>query len=262
MKYTCPRCGYSTNQKVCILKHINRKYRCEPLVDKVTPTSVEDCCSISTLQAEKPYSCRHKCGKTFSHTSGESRHQKTCQKKKGDVPMVVGNHNVVGNNNSVNHHNTININIVPFEDSIPKRVGVRKFLDLMRRGALDVVLKMIEEEHFNPEKPEQMNVYVSNLKDKIARVFCDKGFWQVCNADEIKTEVYDRYLSSVNRMIEETAELVENELGQKYSLLEREIRRWQRQTDREEFDEHAKESVKMLLYNLRNIVKTTHNLKY
>ena len=48
------------------------------------------------------------------------------------------------------------------------------------------VKKLIEKVHFNPEKPENMNVYISNMKDKYMMMYQDNK-WTLTNKDELNT---------------------------------------------------------------------------
>jgi hypothetical protein len=48
-------------------------------------------------------------------------------------------------------------------------------------------MKMIEKIHFNPDKPENMNIYISNMKNKYLMVYDGKN-WNIAN----KTEEIDK----------------------------------------------------------------------
>lgn len=277
MKYTCPRCGYTTDKKSSMTTHLNRKFMCEPCKsDDVVIGGLEECCDAVV----KPFPCRWSCGRSYRHESTESCHQKTCQlnpqeankyttsKSSFNTQHATGNQAVQVNGDHNQIHTTdksthVIINISSFFERLPQ-ISHEQFIKRMEDGALNMLLRLIEGEHFNPEKPEQMNVYISNLKDKIGRVF-DKNKWQVCDADQLKNDVYETYRRMVSRMVtdtEDNEEEVRKQLGKRYSILEKRIRVWEKQTRPAQFDDHAEKEVNLLLYNNRDLVRETHNLRF
>mgnify|MGYP004344623243 CR=1 FL=1 len=40
--YKCVRCGYSTNLKPRLIKHLNRKFICKPLLKNILPNELLD----------------------------------------------------------------------------------------------------------------------------------------------------------------------------------------------------------------------------
>ena len=272
--YTCPRCEYKTDKKSHMLSHIERKYTCQPLHKDTHVVDIRQC-----RNTKGTIPCRCGCGKFFSHESSESRHHRVCpvnnKKNQKQAPPSNCQHSISvnqsqqtqiihgGENHIQNQLSQVTVNITPFSCMSPGLSYVR-FMQFMQQGALNTILKIIKEEHFNPEKPEQMNIYISNLKDKIGRVF-ENDKWEVCDADRLNHDVYELYRGVVCRMVEETGEdeeHVREKLGNKYPELEAQIKRWERQTRPEQFDEHAVREVNLLLYNNRDIVKETHNLRY
>ena len=52
------------------------------------------------------------------------------------------------------------------------------------------VLKMIEKLHFNPEKPENMNVYIPSMKDKYLMMY-ENGNWKLTNKKDAIEKIYE-----------------------------------------------------------------------
>jgi hypothetical protein len=106
------------------------------------------------------------------------------------------------------------------------------------------VKNMIEKVHFNPSKPENMNIYISNIKEKYIMVY-DGANWNVANRkDEI-----DRLYEEKEMMLEEWLDSnPDEELKKKFM----------RYLDNKENDEclnRIKEEIKLMLYNKQNILQ-------
>lgn len=217
----------------------------------------------------QPYPCKKGCGKSFMHQSSLSRHQKDCSHDSsvsinGDSNTLIqlqGNHNTIENNKTWN----VTINITPFSDMSPK-LDYNRFVELMKKGALSTILTLIEEHQYNPDKPEQMNMYISNLKDKIGRVFEEHG-WKVMDATTLSDDVYNMYQKTVDDLIEgieeeEGRENIKHMLGEVIGKVEHFSKKWTRSTNRDEFVDHAKKEINLLLYNNRDKVRTAHKLRF
>lgn len=62
----------------------------------------------------------------------------------------------------------------------------------MENGPTGLLLSCIKDQQFNTEKKENMNVFVSNLKDKIARVF-DGKFWTIRDGEDVIESLLQKY---------------------------------------------------------------------
>lgn len=175
---------------------------------------------------------------------------------KGIVNHIIGdgntvNNNVVFNNNNVN----LTVNIQSFDEFSPEGIDMKTFLRLMREGGTNVILKCLEDQQFNIKHPDKMNVFVSNLKDRIARVY-DGSRWMARKGDDVANKVFQIYTDMIGECVEEFLEKVTTSPASEKSL-----HRWNRHMDAEEFENHAKGEILMQLYNLRDIVKSVHSVK-
>ena len=99
----------------------------------------------------------------------------TCGKSKTVVQARDHNNIQTGDHNTI-HDESINIIIIQgFDDFTPQTISEEKFKGLMCNGAAKTILSCLKDQQFNSEKPENMNVYVSNFKDRIARVYNGAG---------------------------------------------------------------------------------------
>jgi len=100
------------------------------------------------------------------------------------------------------------------------------------------VKHMIEKVHFNPSKPENMNIYISNIKDKYIMVY-DGTNWNLAN----KKDEIDRLYEEKEMMLEEWLESnPEKELKDKFM-------RYLNNKESDECLNRIKEEIKLMLYN-------------
>ena len=117
---------------------------------------------------------------------------------------------------------------------------------------------LIEKIHFDKKKPENHNVYISNLKNKYVMIY-DGNKW-ICNDrdDQINSLIDD----NEGIMEYKIEEWVEN--GNKYPKMMKKFNRYVEIRDNNIVINKIKDEIKLLLYNNRhmvNIQKITDNTK-
>ena len=109
------------------------------------------------------------------------------------------------------------------------------------------LIKMI---HLDPEKPENHNIYISNLKNGYIMVY-DGGKWDTFNRDEI-----------INNMIDDKQGLIEERIenwieeGTKYPAIMRKFERYLEKKENNVVIDRIKEEIKLMLFNNRQLIKT------
>ena len=105
--------------------------------------------------------------------------------------------------------------------------------------------------HFNPNKPENHNIYISNLKSKNIMVYMD-GKWKIEDRDEHVTDLYD----DNHFVLEEWYAQYKN----KYPEIVKSFERYLKNKDDEDIIKNIKELITKMLYNERDIVEKTKNI--
>jgi hypothetical protein len=105
------------------------------------------------------------------------------------------------------------------------------------------VKSMIEKVHFNPSKPENMNIYISNLKEKYIMVY-DGVNWNVAN----RKDELDRLYEEKEMMLEEWLDSNPDE------ELKKKFMRYLENKDNDECLNRIKEEIKLMLYNKQNML--------
>ena len=107
------------------------------------------------------------------------------------------------------------------------------------------VMKLIERIHFNPLKPENMNIYISNLKDKYLMVYED-GNWNIKNKAELDTLYKEKEM-----MLEEWLE------EERYPELKDKFMKYLNNKENDETLNMIKDEIKMMMYNKKKYLKLT-----
>lgn len=254
--YNCYLCGYRSDYKHNVAKHVRRMHG-----------QFEKKKSVPLGSIDKPWRCD--CGKLYKHQSGLSRHMKTCCNKGQSLntptlQINMGDNNVLSNVGNVYNQN-LTIRITPFSLVEPK-LTYEDFVEIMRGGITQAIMKLVNETHFNCEKPEGMNCYISNLKDKIGRVFEENG-WEVCKSHELAFRVFEKYRESIECLLdeiqnEENAEDIRKRIGNLEKTVKAYASKWEDKIGREDLEKHSVDTIHLLLYNKKDLVRQTHNLRH
>ena len=260
------------------LEKYNKKYyNCNKNANNVS--------DISTTLAQNDnnnsisYNCIY-CNKSFSTRSSKSRHQSKFCKQNDKVnvnklmQLLNEKNEVIENKDAVieskdkqieelmkklecqvmtNHgtivqgniNNTANIQLLNYNktdyDFLSDNDYLRCFMDNNH-----CVKKLIEKVHFNPNKPENMNVYISSMKGKYVMVYRD-NIWQLKNR---KQQIDDLY---------ETNELVLeqwfDEYKEQYPDIIKSFTRYLKNKSKDhDLIRSVKDEVMLMLYNKRYLI--------
>jgi len=239
MELTCKRCGYTTNQKGHLIRHLNNKKQCSVLLQDIPCAELID--ELGKKYNEKTYDCEF-CGKRFNSRSNKSHHKTICKKRhntdNSDVTLLrqevkelketikqmsTSGSPIIQNQQNAQVINNININLKSFGfetlDHLPQEFLNRCFANKM-------LTYLIENLHFDAECPQNHNVRIKSKKQELMEIFQD-GKWKLKDQDETLTELIQhgyRILRSHGRKnkteIMEDEELDENDFFEVNQWLE------------------------------------------
>ncbi len=167
--------------------------------------------------------------------------------------------NTLNNNNNINIGNTTNIIMVSYGHEDLSKITTKMLSAACKKGYNSIV-HLVETVHFNPDFPENHNVYIPSVKDKHAMIFYD-DMWNLKNKDDVVNDMYD----SNRDFIMDNIEGISNSLndGEKRAL-----NRWldsEKNKDKSDKDKKAieitHENLKLLLHNKRHIPIGTRKQK-
>jgi hypothetical protein len=242
MSYSCEKCNYHTVRRENYNRHM--------LSLKHNKENNED-----TL-------CTY-CNKKFKHSQSMYRHIKyTCKKNKDEdlkelvrlmnLQMDQQRNQILIKDREIEYqkqqidklmdklqvnHITTNINILSYRDTDLSHLTNKDYMNAIKKVTY-CVKDMIEKIHFNPLKPENMNIYISNMKDKYIMVY-EEGNWIIKH----KSSEIDNLYESKEILLEDWLDQYgTDELRQKYN-------KYLSNKENDDIMNTIKDEIKMMMYN-------------
>ena len=209
-RFKCQRCFYQTDVKQNLMKHLQRKIKCEP----VSPEKDIDVLILleelgSKAQNDKSFCCPQ-CSKCFNNKSNMYRHHKNCKSgskhvdvnylnKKIDILQTevdrLKGHTIINQQNNIYQQN-IQINVNNFNQlkdfgneslsHIPDTFLTKCLLD-MNKG----LEQLLHEIHFSESAPENHNVRLRSKKQNMLEVYKD-GSWSCSDKNNTLDQMIKR----------------------------------------------------------------------
>ena len=225
------------------------------------------------------YECKY-CEKQFKYNQSFYRHLKTCKKKKEDDEEKQNLLNLVNTlnkqlekrdkqieeqNNQINElikKAGINIGTQNIQQNIQQNIKILAYnnTDLSHLTDKDYLkcLKhsnfciphLIQKIHFNPKKPENHNIYISNLKNNYVMIY-NGNKWMINDREESIQNLIDEKESIIEQKLEEW---IEN--GEQYPDIMKKFNRYLEKRENDKVLNKIKSEIKMMLFNNRDIVST------
>ncbi len=217
--FTCERCGYETERKGDLIKHLQRKNVCDPLISNVMPLDIIE--GFKKQQNDgiiQEHHCGH-CQKQLSSKSNLSRHLHVCkQKPMGDIEMLKnevkqlkeelavhkqtnkgGVTNIINNNFNINSYGSESL------DHLPNQFLTSCFM-------FKNMQSLIENIHFDPDCPQNKNIQLKSLKHKLIKVYQDEK-WNTKPADNVLDELVNKGQTILKKHFRDNREEVEEEMS-------------------------------------------------
>jgi len=105
---------------------------------------------------------------------------------------------------------------------------------------------MIEKIHFNPHKPENMNIYISNMKDRYLMIYED-GNWTL----KSKVNVLDSLYDDKEMLIEEWLDEEQN----KYPEMRDKFVQYLNNKENDDTMNMVKDELKLMMYNMKKSIE-------
>jgi hypothetical protein len=276
VQYECEKCHKLFTLKGDYTRHLNKKKPCikkSTTIPHITPKNTD-------LHVEDKLVCNY-CHEKFSRSDSLNRHiREYCKVKKSDddtkeqlLQKLLNEHenmkqriqtleeknkeyqkiiNTQNNTQNINiKDSTINFNVSPYGNEDTSFISEETFKKIINKG-FNSVPALVDEIHFNKNKPENHNIYISNLRDDYVLVF-DGNDWNLETKESVLTNMY--YANS---------DILELKFKEFFDKLDKyTIKKFERFINKKDDDtviNDIKKDLKVLLYNRRKIVSTTRKL--
>ena len=286
-KYPCRPKLQDVPVEDILRKYLNYKIRVESpawmeFIKKMTPIDPErpiltpiDPSLHSPPKSTKPkkYQCAG-CKKHFSKNCHMRRHEKKCPKKQhldrlevldqqAEVqehetrlvktqnkshPVVIGTQN---NNNNTQINNNINVNILPYENTDVSHLTDRDYQRAFNRAAM-CVPQILEKVHFDPEQPQNHNVYISSMNNKYIKLHNGKR-WNLRDREETLEDLF----ADAEYMLENKLETWQEEEDPKSERATKKFEIYLKVKETETLYNKIKQELKLLLFNNRSLITET-----
>ena len=217
------------------------------------------------------YFCQY-CERNFNFKQSYYRHMKTCKVKreidneKNEMNKMVdllnnqlkdkdrkidelikksGTTNITYNQQNINN----NIKLLGYRNTDISHLSDKDFISCISHSNF-CIPHLIKKIHFDPNKPENHNIYISNIKNNYAMIY-DGDKWNLTNKDDL-----------INEILEEKEIIIEEKLEEwlakekQYPEIMKKFTRYLEKKENDVVLDKIKDEVKLVLFNNRNIIKS------
>ena len=272
-KYYCECCKYDAKVKSSFDKHLKTKKHIESsksqhLVNQKS-TSSQPKVNLFLDPKATQFQC-HYCNKYFKFKQSMYKHIKyTCKKNKDEDLKELArllnekDHQIATIQSSMQKqidkltnklqiqnvvhgdmNNIYNIQLLNHSDTDYSHLTPLDYVQCIKKCNL-CVQNLIERVHFNENKPENMNIYISNIKGNYAMIYKDDK-WQIVNKKEQIDKLYD-----FNEVVLETWY---DEYKEQYPEIIKSFQSYLKNCDESNTINRVKEQILLMLYNNRQMV--------
>jgi hypothetical protein len=271
VNYVCEKCDKIFIKKYNYVYHINRKFPCTKTNNKIYSCSYCDLSYTRKCNLNKHliyHSEAIEKQATLEYILEEMRQMreenKEIKEENKDLKMSVsqlslGTHtnnintiNTTNINNNIININNVNVQLVPFGKEDFTSIPETHTKHILSRGfeAIPTLIKYI---HFNKKKPQYHNCYISNNRDKYSITF-DGTKWNLVETIDV-----------VNTLRDNSQCYLEDKFEFYYDSLEEptiiKFKNFLAHKDTDELAKRYKETIKLLLYNNRDMVIALRDLQ-
>ena len=172
---------------------------------------------------------------------------KELQKMQKQIERLTTKLQIQNINNGVihqNQNNVVNIQLLNHTETDYSHLTHKDYV-MCIHDCNKCVKSMIEKVHFNKDKPENRNIYISNIKGKYIMIYKDNA-WQIIDKKEQLDDMYD-----YNEMV---LEFWYDEYKTKYPDIVKSFQRYLKNKDGNDVLNKVKDEILMMLYNKRNMI--------
>jgi len=147
-------------------------------------------------------------------------------------------------NNGTIHNNIVNIQLLNYTETDYSHLTPNDYMTCIK-DCNTCVKSLIEKVHFNENKPENRNIYLSNIKGKYVMIYKD-NVWQIIDKKEQIDDIYN-----YNELVLESWY---DDYKDKYPDIINSFQRYLKNKDENVVLNKVKDEILLMLYNKRQMI--------
>ena len=151
--------------------------------------------------------------------------------------------NIGTQNNNIQN----NIQILAYNNTDISHLTDKDYLKCLKHSNF-CIPHLIEKIHFNPKKPENHNIYISNLKNNYVMIY-NGSKWMINDREESIQNLIDEKESIIEQKLEEW---IEN--GERYPEIMNKFNRYLEKKENDTVLNKVKGEIKLMLFNNRDLI--------
>ena len=232
-EFTCKYCDQQFSFRQSMNRHI--KYSCKKNKDE----DLKELVRLMNIQMEQ-----QKNDFLSQLQTQKQEFNKKIDAQSKQIDKLMGKLEINGSFNT----NIQNINLLAYRETDVSHLTDQDYRSCLKK-VNHCVKNMIEKVHFNPGKPENMNIYISNIKDKYIMLY-DGCNWNLAN----KKDEIDRLYEEKEMMLEDWLESnPEKELKEKFM-------KYLNNKESDECLNRIKDEIKLMLYNNQKMIELKNSV--
>ena len=284
--YQCPRCNYSTHILTIYIRHLKRKNICKPIISKTNlqkeyiKYDIKNKIKLNPNESNfgfadpnESFLCKY-CEKIYSTRSNLNKHLRKCkdkmktdeanehmkelvkllneqkiqlEKKDKQIDCLIKKAGIQ-NSGTIIQNIQNNIKLLAYDKTDLSDLTDNDYIKCFNHNNM-CVPHLIKRIHFNPKKPENHNVFISNLKSGFIMLYDGKQ-WNTFNRDEIVDDIFDDKHDILEQKIEEWVNI-----GKDYPIIYHKFKRYLEKLNNDIVLKKIKDEMKFIFYNNRNVIK-------
>ena len=145
-----------------------------------------------------------------------------------------------------------NIKILAYKNTDLSHLTDQDYLQCLNRSNM-CIPNLIKKIHFNPKKPENHNIYISNIKNKYIMIY-DGIKWNLHNQNDTIDDLIDTNQFVLEQKLEEW---LEN--GKEFPEIMKKFNRYLEKKEKDDVINKIKEEIKLVLFNNRKSIDFSYN---
>ncbi len=254
--YKCSFCDKDFSRKDSLKRHL--KTCKEKKKDETVKESMEELVKLlnekekqlkeSQKEKEKQLKESEKKDKQLAKILSDKDKQLMDELKKRDkqIEELIKKAGIVNSNNVTNNIQN-NFKLLNYKETDTSHLTENDYVKCLEHYNF-CVPHLIKKIHFNPKKPENHNIYISNLKNSYVMIYINNK-WKVKNRDETISRMIDDKQIILEKKIQEWVES-----GIQYPKVMARFSRYIEKREENDVINAIKEDIKLMLYNNRNMI--------